>query len=105
MKKKTIIIIAVIAILLIAALALGINIYNNIQNNAEISKDKAIEIALTDANIEGSNASKLRAYLSVDDFNKEYEIEFISSGFEYEYSINAQTGEILDYSKEKADMF
>ena len=34
-----------------------------------------------------------------------YEIEFVANGFEYEYDVNAETSEVIRYSKEKDDDF
>lgn len=101
MKKKAIIIIAIIALLLIGALAVGMNIYNNLANNAEITKQGAIEIALENANVKEEDTSRLNAYLNLDDLSKQYDIEFIAGEFEYEYEIDATTGAIIDASKEK----
>ena len=83
MKKKAIIIIAIIALLLIGALAVGINIYNNLANNTEITKQGAIEIALENANVKEEDTSRLNAYLNLDDLSKQYDIEFIAGEFEY----------------------
>ena len=101
MKKKALIIIAILVILLIGALAVGINIYNNIANNSEISKQGAIEIALENANVKESDAARISAYLNLDDLKRKYEIEFVAGDYEYEYEIDADNGLILDFSKEK----
>ena len=101
MKKKAIIIIAIVVILLIGALALGINIYKNIANNVEISEQEAIQIALNDANVQKEEASRLSSYLNLDDMSKQYDIEFIAGEYEYEYEIDAESGRILDFSVER----
>ena len=89
MKKKALIIIAILVILLIGALAVGINIYNNIANNTEITKQGAIEIALENANVKESDAARISAYLNLDDLKRKYEIEFVAGDYEYEYEIDA----------------
>lgn len=104
MKKKAIIIIAVLVILLIGALVVGINIYNNIANNTEITKQGAIDIALENANVKESDTTRLTAYLNLDDATKQYDIEFVAGEYEYEYEIDATTGNILDMSKEKTGL-
>lgn len=104
MKKKAIIIISVLVILLIGALIVGVNIYNKLANNTEITKQGAIEIALDNANVNESDTSRLAAYLNIDDLTKKYEIEFVAGEYEYEYEIDATTGNILDMSKEKTGL-
>ena len=76
MKKKALIIIAILVILLIGALAVGINIYNNIANNSEISKQGAIEIALENANVKESDAAsqKRHAELKEELFNLRFQL-------------------------------
>lgn len=96
MKKKALIIIAILVILLIGALAVGINIYNNIVDNSEISKQEAIEIALDDANVKEQDANRIYAELNLDDGIAHYDVEFRSGDYEYNYDIDAKSGVILE---------
>ena len=68
-----------------------------------ISLAKAKSIALKNAKIDSSNAKFVKGKLDKDDGRYEYEIEFISGGKEYEYTIDAKSGKILENSVERAD--
>lgn len=65
-----------------------------------IGKDAALEIALRDAGIEKGMAIDIDVELESDKYNKWYEVEFDSGKCEYDYRIQAETGEIL-FSKVK----
>ncbi|MGN1118049.1 MAG: PepSY domain-containing protein, partial [Acutalibacteraceae bacterium] len=68
-----------------------------------ISVDKAKEIALKKAGLKASDVRFVKAKLDIDDGIQVYEIEFISGSYEYEAEINAQSGIIIDFSKEIND--
>lgn len=61
-----------------------------------ISLDKAKSIALADAKLNAKSVKFTKARLDRDDGIQEYEIEFIYNGREYDYSINAKNGKIID---------
>lgn len=61
-----------------------------------IGVDKAKSIALSDAGIKSSEATFTKAKLDKDDGIAVYEIEFFSGNTEYEYEINATSGNIRD---------
>ena len=67
---------------------------------ASISVDEAKEIALNDAGLKENQVTFTQASLDIDDGVSIYEIEFYSDNTEYEYEINANTGDILSKSKE-----
>lgn len=69
-----------------------------VSSNKYIGMEKAKEIALKDAGLKKSEVRFVSAYVDVDDGIKVYDIEFTSSGWEYEYEINAKTGKIMDRS-------
>ena len=75
----------------------------NTSTDAFISASKAKEIALKHAGI--STAAFIKAELDCDDDDDipKYEIEFYSGATEYDYEINAKTGEILHYESETDD--
>mgnify|MGYP002541937548 FL=1 len=75
----------------------------NTSTDAFISASKAKEIALKHAGI--SAAAFIKAELDCDDDDDipKYEIEFYSDATEYDYEINAKTGEILHYESETDD--
>ncbi len=70
------------------------------QSTTAVSAAKAKEIALAHAGISASDARFIRAELDTDDGIKVYEIEFTAGTTEYDYGINAQTGEIITFSRE-----
>lgn len=64
---------------------------------AGITPDKAKEIALNHAGKTADAVFFKKAKLDYDDDIQVYEIEFVSGNTEYEYKINAETGDIWDY--------
>lgn len=71
--------------------------------NKFISVSKAKAIALAHAGVSEKNVSFKKVKLEKDDGIYEYEVEFYVGNWEYEYSINAKTGKILDFEKELDD--
>ena len=65
---------------------------NNNTNSTTITRDKAKEIALNHANV--SNITNYKIELD----GYKYEIEFTANNKEYDYEINATTGQIIKYS-------
>ena len=78
------------------------NSSNTTNNSSEyIGEDGAREIALAYAGI--TNSSEVRfskVELDVDRNISVYEVEFYYNNIEYDYEINAQTGEVLKYERE-----
>ena len=64
-----------------------------------ISSDKAKEIALNHSKI--SNPKKIKVEFDKEDH--EYSVEFIYEEYEYDYEIDAISGKIIDYDKERID--
>lgn len=62
-----------------------------------IGADEAEEIALTHAGVDRTDAWFVKSQLDRDDGRMEYEVEFFSDGVEYDYTIDAVTGEVLEY--------
>lgn len=71
--------------------------------SAFIGTDKAKTLALKHAGLTGKSVSYKEAKLDRDDGRYVYEIEFVYEGMEYEYEVDALTGNILKSQKEKAD--
>ncbi len=65
-----------------------------------ITADKARAVALSHAGLDTSNVLFTKTELDYDDGNAEYEIEFVTDIREYDYTISADTGRILEYSIE-----
>ena len=52
-----------------------------------------------------ADASFVQCKLDYDKGQAEYEVEFRAGGTEYEYDIDALTGQVLQYQQERADRF
>lgn len=70
---------------------------SNTNKNKVIEINKAKEIAVEHAGTSSNKVAFIKAKLENDDGNREYEIEFIYNGLEYEYTIDAYSGEICEY--------
>ncbi len=68
-----------------------------------IGIDKAKSIALQNAGIEASDATFTAAKLDRDDGRYVYEIDFYTADLEFDYEIDAITGQILDRDSEPLD--
>ncbi|NLO08485.1 MAG: hypothetical protein GX129_01255 [Clostridiales bacterium] len=68
-----------------------------------IGLDKAKAIAVNHAGFSISDVTFSKAKLDTDDGNTVYEIEFYKDGIEYEYKMDASSGNILEYDTEQAD--
>lgn len=69
---------------------------------ADISTDQAKSIALSHAGIDGANAVFYKTELDQDDGMLVYELVFSVDGLEYEYDINASTGDVIKYEWEQS---
>lgn len=69
----------------------------NSSNNDYIGVDHAKEIALNHAQLNESDVQFAKAKLENDDGGVEYEIEFYSGRTEYDYTIDAISGNIIEY--------
>ncbi len=72
-------------------------------SNVKIDKSKAKNIALNHAGVKESNISQYEIELEKDDGRWEYEISFNVGNTEYDYTINAETGKIIDSEKDYDD--
>lgn len=72
---------------------------SNVMVTAEITLDKAKEIALADASLTGEDITFTKEKLDVENGISVYDIEFYANNVTYEYEINAVTGTV--YSKSK----
>lgn len=70
---------------------------------ALIGKDKAKDIALGHANVTDESVSDYSCELDEDDGVQKYEIEFKSGGVEYEYKVNALSGDIISFDSDVDD--
>ena len=70
---------------------------------ADIGKEKAKSIALSNAGLSESQVTRLHVERDRDDGRIEYNVEFTANGKEYDYEISGSSGKILDYDVEVAD--
>ena len=66
-----------------------------------IGKDKAKQIALEHANVSESSVSYCDIHLDYEMGTMVYEVEFYANGTEYDYDINALTGDVLHVESEQ----
>lgn len=67
----------------------------NNNTSEQIDLETAKNKALTDAGVSASDATFTTAKLDYDDGIAEYEIDFYTSTHEYDYEINAETGDVI----------
>ncbi|MDE7230160.1 MAG: PepSY domain-containing protein [Oscillospiraceae bacterium] len=69
-----------------------------------IGLDDALNIALKHAGLDKDQIVLVRSKLELDGGIREYEIEFTADSHEYEYSVNAVSGEIIKFSMENISL-
>ena len=67
----------------------------------EIDMENAKQIAFDHAGVNATDATITKSETDIDNGKQEFEIEFVSGDQEYEYTIDAATGEIKSSSQEK----
>lgn len=67
---------------------------------AAITKEQAQEIALEHAGFTADQVKYLRADYEIDDGVPQYEVQFHQDHWEYDYEINAETGDIQSYDRD-----
>jgi uncharacterized membrane protein YkoI len=73
---------------------------NNTSNDSWISSTDAENAALSHAGVTGSDVIHLRSHLDRDDGRTMYEVSFYYNYMEYEYDIDALTGNILSFDQD-----
>ena len=64
--------------------------------DGQIGEDKALEIALADAGLTANDVDYSNVHLDMDDGRNEYDVEFRQGITEYDYSIDVNTGAIIE---------
>lgn len=77
--------------------------YGNVDTSKYISKEDAMRIALQSAGLGETQLTQSDIEFDCDDGIITYEVEFHANGQEYEYDINAETGEVLKYELDADD--
>ncbi len=70
---------------------------------APTTAQEAEAIALAHAGIAADQVSYMRTEFDYDDGRPEYEVEFRYGGYEYDYEIHGQSGDILSWDKDRDD--
>lgn len=68
----------------------------------KISKEAARDIAIKHAGVNGNDVQDLKIEFERDDGVPEYSVEFRVGAWELDYEIHADTGDILNYEKERS---
>lgn len=78
------------------------NTNNNGNSNetVKISIEEAKNIALKHANLTADEVEFRKVELDLDDGIKKYDIKFYYNNIEYDYEIDANTGDIVSYERE-----
>ncbi len=102
MRRNHVITAALAAVLMAALLSVSAfaDIWPQQSFTADITEAQAQEIALADSKVDPAGVEFIKSGLDYDDGWLKYEIDFWSGETKYEYDIDAQTGEILKYSRE-----
>ncbi len=90
--------IAIVVILILALIAAGV-VYLVLQTREDellIGEERAAALALKDAGLTDSQVDRLKVKLKVDDGVWYYDVEFETIALEYDYEIEAYSGEILE---------
>lgn len=70
---------------------------NNITPGSGVTEAQALQIALTHAGVQESNAVYTQVKKDSDDGRVVYDVEFYAGNMEYDYEIDVATGNILDF--------
>ena len=71
-----------------------------LQDEAEYTKEEALDIAVEDAKLDEKDVKRSRVELDYDDGKLTYDVEFYTDSEEYDYEIDAKTGKILSADRE-----
>ena len=65
-----------------------------------VTEKEAMAIALEHAGFDETQVKFLRAEFEIDDRVPHYDVSFLQGQWEYEYEVDAQTGEILSFARD-----
>ena len=69
----------------------------------DIGAQKAQEIALEKAGVKAEDTMFINAHIDRDDGKVVYDVEFQSASIDYEVTVDAVTGEVIEFSSENID--
>lgn len=101
MSKKRAGLAAVYAVVIVSVIFLSGTLFAYSKEKAEyIGEAKAKSIALTHAGLSESQVNFVKVSLDRDDRHENYDVEFYNGTTEYDYEIDALSGDILKYDQE-----
>lgn len=80
-----------------------VNSVGNASEKAYIGKDKALAIVANDLGTTADKLTRVECEMDYERGTMIYELEFYYNGFEYDYEVNATTGAIVDFDKDRDD--
>lgn len=102
-QKKKIAAVAAGILLVIGIAAVATTSAGASNTTRGIGLDKSIAVALADAGLKQEQVSNLQGHFDKDDGIDAYEVSFNANGYEYEYSIKAADGAVLECQIESPD--
>lgn len=99
--KKTLKMLTIFCVMIVVLMGSSMTVF---AVNGTISKAKAKQIALDKANVKSSSVkkwTKVKLDNWDNDNDKEWEIEFQTSSYKYDVEVNARTGKVEEFEKEK----
>lgn len=76
------------------------NTNNAVSTTGKITADKAKEIALKHANLNEKDVVFINSHMEYDDGMKTYDVTFYHNLVEYDYTIDANTGNIIEFDND-----
>ncbi len=101
--KKLLSILTASAVTFVALSGCATNELTKQDNTNYIGVDAAKNAALSNANVDASNAVFTEAKLDDKDGTAYYEVDFTANGTEYEYDIDAITGTVIEQKQKQTD--
>ena len=92
----------IVCVILIAG-AVGfatVKVGANVNANKTIGMEKGVAVALADAGFKTEDVTNLTSHYDNEDGMAVYEVEFVAGGFEYDYTIKASDGRIIEAQRE-----
>ena len=85
----------------VTAMLLGLSLFSCKGDGGEISRDRAIELALDHAGLNKNTAYDIEAELNRDRGSIYWEVDFEDGHYEYSYDINKETGEVKKVERDR----
>lgn len=88
-----------------AADAARVETVGDASDRAYIGREAALAAALEHAGVRSGEAERRVIEMDADDGRMVYELEFHAGGYKYEYEVDAVSGSIVKFEKERADSY